>query len=69
MNTAFFTLSKPALDQQTFVDELSKRFNGLGVGQIKFPYDHVFISCVLQNVRPRLLGPLQVPARHHDAGS
>lgn len=69
MNNILFMLSKAALDQQTFVDKLSKRFNGLGVGQIEFPDDHVFISRVLQNVCPRLLGPLQVPARHHDAGS
>lgn len=64
-----FTHSKAVLDQQTFVDDLSKRFNGLGVGEIEFPDDHVFISRVLQNVCPRLLGPLQVPARHHNAGS
>lgn len=55
-------------DQQTFNDELSEGFNGLGVGQIQFPDDHVFISRVFQNVRPCLLSPLKVPARHHDTG-
>lgn len=53
---------------RTFIDQLSKRFDGLGVGQIELPDDQVFISRVFQNVCPRLLGPLQVPARHHDAG-
>lgn len=44
---ALFTLSKAAMDQETFDDQLSKGFNGFGVGQIEFPDDHVFISSVL----------------------
>lgn len=51
----------------TFVNNFSKGPNGLGVRQIKFPDDHVLISCVFQNVRPCLLRPLEVSARHDDA--
>lgn len=56
-------------DQQTFTDELSERFDGLGVRQVEFPDNHIFISRVFQDVSPRLFGPLQVPARHHDTRS
>lgn len=51
----------------TIDNNFSKGPDGLGVRQIKFPDDHVLISCVFQNVRPCLLRPLEVSARHDDA--
>lgn len=53
----------------TFIDELGKCSDGLGVRQIQLPDHHILISSVFQDVCLRLLCPLQVPARHHDACS